>query len=125
MKITPWNLPICAPWPRALELQDLTFDTSGLVLLLAEEEGEKHWRLTFKSVQAFRLITEECAGTLMGILPEKGGLFKIEESSFIEDLGQPYFLSNAHHFVVCCYEEVVEVVATDAECVPHIESAQS
>jgi hypothetical protein len=114
MKIIPWKLPLAASWTRSLELKELSFSQGRLVLLLEEEQGAG-WQLAFSPVQAFRSTTEECAASILQKLPEDGGLFEVLESPWIEELGRAHFLADSHHYVVCCYDEVVEVVAWNAE----------
>jgi hypothetical protein len=116
MKIIPWKSPLAAPWTRALDLKELSFSQAKLTLLLEEEQG-KLWRLTFSTVQAFRAITEECAGLILNQLPETGGLFEVQGSPWIEELGKAHFLSESHHYVVSCYDDVIEVVAWNAEAI--------
>ena len=43
----------------------------------------------------------------------QGAMFEIVESQWIDDLGKGRvkFLDASRHFVICCYDEVVEVVA--------------
>jgi hypothetical protein len=118
MKIIPWKLPIRALWPRALSLKSLAFAEAGLVLVVEEEEPGLPWRIVFKTVQAFRAKTEECAGSLLGQLPEKEGLFEVLDSPWIRELGESSFLAKAHHYIICCYDEVIEVVAWEAEVLP-------
>jgi len=117
MKIIPWKLPLVASWTRALDLKEISFAESRLVLLLEEEQGAS-WRLTFKTVQAFRTTTEECAGPIFEKLPENGGLFEVHESPWIKELGEAHFLAKSHHYIVCCYDDVVEIVAWEAEATP-------
>jgi hypothetical protein len=88
-----------------------------LVLLLQEEEGAR-WSVTFSPVQAFRSTTEECAAAVLQKLPENGALFEVLESAWVDELGKAQFLAQSHHYVVCSYDEVVEVVAWNAEAIP-------
>jgi hypothetical protein len=117
MKIVAWNTPISAPWPRALDLKELKFEAAALLLNVEEEAGAS-WQIAFKSVQAFKTTTEECAGSLIGQLPEKGGLFEVLDSPWIKELGAASFLAKSHHYIVCCYDEVIEVIAWEAEASP-------
>lgn len=114
MKIIPWDLPLVAPWPRSLDLKRLTLDGSGLVLLLEEEQGSA-WNLKFKAVQAFRVTAEERAGPLIELLPAHGALFEVNDSPWIMSLGVSASVANARHYIVCCYDEVVEIVALETE----------
>jgi hypothetical protein len=113
MKARLWDTPIRASWHRANELAQLSFGRDGLTLKLVEEETEQAWVMNFRSVQAFRSTTEECAGSILSRLPEKGGFFEIVDSPWLEELGRGRvsFLDEARHYVICCYEEVIEVVS--------------
>lgn len=121
MRIVTWNTPIRAPWPRALDLTELTFGAFGLVLHV-EDEGGARWQIAFKSVQAFKTLSEECAGGLLEQLPEKGGLFEVLDSWWIAELGNASFLGKSHHYIVCCYDQVIEIVAFEAEAFPLVEN---
>ncbi len=118
MKIIPWKLPLRAGWPRALILNKLTFANGALAVVVQEEEAELLWRIEFAPVQAIRTTTEECAGQLLGQLPEQGGLFEVLESPWIKSLGDAQFLAKAHHYIVCCYDEVIEVAAWEGKAAP-------
>jgi len=118
-KVISWSVPIVAPSARSLELVDLRVGRGGLELNVREEEG-RDWTLRFHPIQAIRLTTEECAGTVLGTFAEHGGFFQVANSSWIEALGgaKVRFLERSRHFIVSCYDEVVEVVAWDCEIAP-------
>lgn len=120
MHVKPWGVPISASWYRATELKELRFDRTGLHLVVVEEESERQWTVHFKSVQAFRSTTEECAITVIEQLPIEGGFFEIENSPWLDELGrgQVAFLDKSRHFVVACYDEIIEVIAWEAELAP-------
>ncbi|MCP4937335.1 MAG: hypothetical protein GY927_24780 [bacterium] len=83
------------------------------MLKVTDEIGGK-WVLTFAELQATKVTTEECAGEILEILPEGGGaVYASETSDWLSFLGkgQIDFLSRSRHFVVPCYDEVVEIVA--------------
>jgi hypothetical protein len=113
MQAKPWDTPIRASWRRASELAQLSFGGDGLTLKLVEEETGQAWVMTFRSVQAFRSTTEECAGSVLSLLPENGGFFEIVDSPWLKELGRGRvsFLNEARHYVICCYDEVIEVVS--------------
>jgi hypothetical protein len=96
------------------------------VLTLVEEGIESRWHLSFGTVQAARFTAEECSASLLGSLPSKGGFLEVKDSPWLKELGQGRisFLEKAQHFIVCCYEEVVEVVATEPRFVP-LESSEN
>ena len=72
--------------------------------------------MTFTSVQAFRVTTEECAWHILEKIPHSGGFFEVLDSPWVQELdkGEVHFLGKSRHFVVCCYDEIVEVVAWEA-----------
>ncbi len=108
-----WDVPIKAESFRSTELKEFKFDRHTLIFKLIEEGTEETWSLSFDSLQAFRTTTEECSVKILEQLPANGGFFKSTESTWLSSLGKGdiHFLDNACHFVVCCYDEIVEVVA--------------
>ena len=89
-------------------------------MLVEQEEAKKLWRLMFKTVQSFRITAEECAAHIFTTLPEDGALFEVFESPLIKELGEAQFLAKSHHYIVCCYDEIIEIISWEAEitCVP-------
>jgi hypothetical protein len=120
MHFKAWEVPVEAEWYRSNELQDLRFDRSGLTIKLAEEESGRTWTVRFETVQGFRMTTEECAGPLLASLPERGAFFEADDSQWLKDLGKGEieFLRQSRHFVIGCYDEIIEVVAHDASIAP-------
>lgn len=116
VKIVPWDIPISASYSRANELEDLHYSGSGLRIVLVEEELGRKWELMFRSVQAFRLTSEECALQVLSSFPKPGGFFEVINSSWLQELGKDEigFLEDSRHFIVSCYDEVIEVIS--AEC---------
>ena len=110
MKVIQWKSEIAASWKRALDLKELRIADGGLYLEIEEESG-KLWNLDFKPVQAWKVTSEECAGGLMARLPTEGALFLMRESEWLEELSEAEPVQKSQHFVVCCYDEVVEVLA--------------
>jgi hypothetical protein len=115
MTVKIWNLPIKAEWHRATTLRTATFGRDGLALRLVEEETQREWCLRFPEVQAFKCTTEESAAGVLGSLPSNGAFYEIVDSPWLYELGlgRLEYLSGARHYIICCYDEVVEVVATD------------
>jgi len=113
MSFSLWKVPIVADSYRSTELDRATLDRNGLVLSLIEEDSESRWNLTFDSIQACRMTTEECSSSLIESLPEMGGFFRTDQSMWLSSLGKGdiSFLDCSSHFVVCCYDEVIEVIA--------------
>ena len=124
MRIIPWTLPIKAVWTRALDLREQRLASRKLILILQEESGDL-WQITFSPIQAFRVLTEECAASVLSKLPQDGGLFEVIESSWILELGDAEFLRDSRHYIVCCYDEVIEVVASATEANPAAAESRS
>ena len=114
MRVKVWDLPIRARWHRATELGSLSFGREGLTLLLVEEDSEKRWRLHFPEVQAFKWITEESASVILGALPTSGAFYEVVDSAWLPELGQGKldYMSRVSHYIICCYDEVLEVGAS-------------
>lgn len=85
--------------------------------------GEQIWILTFRDIQAIKVTAEECAGLILDKLPEKGGFFQVINSSWAQEIkqGRLTFARTARHFIVCGYDEIVEIIGTD----PHFECIAS
>lgn len=113
MTFSEWDVPIKADSYRSIDLKEFKFDRNVLVFELIEEETEEVWSLSFDSLQAFKTTTEECSAEILEQLPVGGGFFKSTESVWLNSLGKGdvAFLSNACHFIICCYDEVIEIVA--------------
>jgi hypothetical protein len=107
-----WESGIPATWKRALDLKDIRRVNGGLVVGVEEESG-KYWFLEFKAVQAWKVTSEECAGNIISELPPEGALFMIQQSDWLRQLGDAAPLQKSKHFVICCYDEIVEVLAWD------------
>jgi hypothetical protein len=112
-RVTKWAVPVKAAGHRDLELRDLRFQGNELVLKVVSEADALEWTFEFLEVQAFRTTAEECMNPLVEKLPFDAACFEIENSPWIDALGRGTvrFLEDSHHFVVCCYDEIVEVVA--------------
>lgn len=112
--VVPWNTGITANWYRANQLVSFAFPP--LSFQVVEENTEQNWKLTFKVWQSFRVTTEECAWrSMLSMLPDSGGFFEILESEWLLELGRNdlHFLKTSRHFVVCSYDEIIEVAAWD------------
>lgn len=112
-----WKTEISAAWKRALELKDIRLANDRLFVEVEEETG-KRWMLDFGPTQAWKVTTEECAGTIVAALPAEGALFKIQSSKWLQQLGDAQPLHKSQHFVICCYDEIVEVLAWDCAITP-------
>ena len=112
MKASHWQTPIFAGWKRDLDLKDVRFSNSVLSVHV-EQESNRSWILQFSSVQAWKVTAEECADNVLQNLPESGSLFIVDESPWIRQLGECSALQGSKHFVICCYDEVLEVLARE------------
>lgn len=113
--VVPWLVPVHANSYRATELRALNVGGGKLTLRLIQEEDETPWELSFGSVQAFRVTSEECASSILEKLPQQGGFFEVQGSAWLNELGESNasFLEKARHLIVCCYDEIVEIVGTE------------
>ena len=107
-----WETPISAAGRRSLELVSVTYDTTKIVVQLSEET-EKSWRISFSSTQGLRITTFESAFEVLKEITGEGGLFELEQSRWLQSLGagQREYMKRARHFVICCYDQIVEVIA--------------
>lgn len=110
-----WDTPIKADFFRSTDLKEVVFNERGLGCVLIEEETEENWMLSFDALQGLRITTEECSARLLEIFPDGGGFFKSYQSTWLSNLGKGDvpFLDDACHFVICCYDEILEVVASE------------
>ena len=112
-----WDTGIKARWYRSTELTGFTIDGSTCSMDLVEEKTAQNWRITFNPVQGVRWTAEECiwpAGVLEGA-PEGDGFYEVFQSDWLRTLGKgsrtAYSVQRARHFIVCCYDQVIEVAA--------------
>lgn len=110
MKAVHWRNEITASWKRELDLKSFQAINSGLHLQIEEESG-KTWDLIFDPLQAWKVTSEECAGALLAKLPKDGALYIVRDSEWLDELGDAQPLQKSEHYVVCCYDQVVEVLA--------------
>jgi len=117
MNIKPRNVPLKAEWHRATTLLELSFSRNGLAMRVVEEDTEKEWHFRFREVQAFKCTAEESGAAVRGSLPlpVEGAFYEVTDSPWLRELGlgKLAYLSRAKHYVICCYDEIVEVVASD------------
>lgn len=83
-----------------------------------EDESGMLWNLNFRPALAWRVTLEECAGNLIAELPAEGSLFLVQESEWRKEIGDDEFVRKSKHFILCCYDEVVEVLAGDCSIKP-------
>jgi hypothetical protein len=112
-KLISLETPIRASWVRSLELVSLQYATNAITLVVDNDDDGKRWRIGFSSTQALRVTAFECALMIMAASQGQDATFEVVESQWIEELGKGSvrFLEASRHFVICCYDEVIEVVA--------------
>ena len=112
MSIIKWDVPVVASHRRSVELISLDYRPSQVSLVLAEEDSTRRWLADFRSVQAMKTVTWECAGHTLSGAPE-GSFFEILESPMLEELGlaRHEFLKKSRHFVLSTYDDILHVVA--------------
>lgn len=116
--VVPWKVPIADRGSRSIELEQCLFGRAGLTLTIRDAKKEI-WALTFAEVQALQLTTDECAGYILASFPTRDSFFEVMNSNWIEALGgeEARPLADSRHFIVACYDEVVEIVADGCEIV--------
>lgn len=108
-----WETPIRAEYPRSLELGSLTYDLRGVHVRVLEEHSQAWWTISFETVQGVRISTWESASHLTQRLPEGTAFLERTQSAWLDELGRgvvPY-MDRSRHFVVSCYDQVIEVAA--------------
>src|SRR4051812_40947165 len=109
----PWDTPIPASWTRSMRLSSLEYKPGTVTMVVENDDDGKTWRLQFHSIQGIRVTTYECASTILREAGGRGALFEVAASQWIDVLGRGSirFLDQSRHFVIFCYDEVIEVVA--------------
>ena len=116
MDIAQWETPISAPWSRSLELESIRYKPGGIIIRVSEEHSQQRWSLSFAPVQGLRVTTNESAFEMRKTLDGKeGGMFVLRGSAWLTFLGAEdlQYMNKSRHFVISCYDEVVEVAAWD------------
>jgi len=110
-----WDVPIKARSNRSNDLKEFKYNDNQLVITLIEEDTDAVWHVFFTEIQAFRSTSEECSNATMLQVPTKGGFFKSSDSDWLMELGKGkiQFLNNSLHFIICCYDEMIEVIADE------------
>jgi hypothetical protein len=114
-EIIEWSTPIKADWVRANDFVSLSLIRGERFrLIIREESSRKQWLIEFDWIQAFRFLTEELSWPLKLRLQEDSfaGFFKVRDSEWMDELaeGKEGILQGAEHFIIFCYDEVIEVV---------------
>jgi len=108
MTVRAWDVPIRAGWLRANDLKGLVYAPPDLTLTLIEEDTQQVWAVTFPSVDAFRVTSEESSASILAALPNDAGFFELSDSPWLKDLGH-----GGRHFLIACYDEIVEVAGSE------------
>ncbi|WP_218417919.1 hypothetical protein [Alteromonas lipotrueae] len=113
MNFDNWAVPFTANSKRAIELVSIQYDGSSICIVLYEEDSDRNWKVTFDSYVALRIVSEECSAGIQNDLPEEGAFYITKKSDWLFELGKGdiSFLDDASHFVMCCYDEVIEVIS--------------
>jgi hypothetical protein len=117
MAFVEWKLPVQAQWSRSLVLQHLQYDHGQTRLTIAESSG-RQWVLRFTSAVGTRVTALAAAGTLLNHLPHSGGLFESVESSWVREAESLGLSHSLRHYVICCEQEIVEVLAAECDASP-------
>lgn len=117
MKFSSWDLPVQAAWSRSNDLVSLQHGESKVIIVLEEEDTGKLWQLKFGQIKAFRVTAHESfyATALSLDLPVDGGFLRSSSSAWMRELGVCKSSEGLSHFIVRCYDEVIEVVAREVE----------
>jgi len=88
-----------------------------------DDTEETRWKLTFRPYQGLKVTTIDCAATSLFIIDGKRPQYLLEafESSWVKELSDSLkqrdrtgdFMSHAHHYIIPCQDNIIEVVAWD------------
>lgn len=112
---------ISAAWKRDLELRRIVFSDGGVQIELEEELGNA-WSIRFASVLACNVTSEECSGGLISRLPDEGAIFVDSGAAWIRENGGCHSRGEVSHYVICCYDEVIEVLSEDSIIVERLDA---
>ena len=128
MNVLQLDTPVKARWYRSLELQSITFENRSLALRVLEnyedcedyeDSSGKNWFIRFNTIQGLKMTTHESALGILYEINEEGAFFEFKRSKWLYSLGldKVHYMAKSRHFVVCCYDEVVEVAAWEIDFV--------
>ena len=109
-QMLPWDTPVKANGYRALELVELAFLSSGLRIVLLEEDEEAQWELAVPQYRAVCVTAEESAHEIYAQLLGYDAFWRAVDSPWLRTLGMGdrFERGTVGHYVVCCYDEVIE-----------------
>ncbi len=117
MEVHYWETAIEATWHNANHLVEANIGKGDITIRISDEKTARVWSLQFERVKAFKILSDECAEWSTKLLPADSGFFTITESPWLTALGLgetiPGTVDYVNHYVVCCEEGIVEVVAHD------------
>ena len=125
MRIIDIKSPASGTWHRDCELLSVK-SGGGLELLVYKEGDNTKWRIMFSGIVAYKVTSEEFSVVgVLGELPNEGGFYEIFDSPWIAEYGdyRKDILKERHHYVYCCYDEIIEVIAKDFKVEQFIEDA--
>lgn len=112
MKFVICDVPPAGSWKRDCELLDFKLRPLSFQFL-RDSDGSK-WEVTFQSYIAFKVTSEEFTNHLL-FLPEEGSIYTIEDSDWLKYLKKidTPILIGCKHFILCFYDEIIEVIAKE------------
>lgn len=119
MKIIELNIPVSGTWHRDSELLAIGGKLPDLELVIKKDSDSSRWHVRFTDATAYKVTSEEFSTTgFLASLPLEGGFFEAIESPWMGELSQGGSdqLAGSHHFIYCCYDEVIEIIAKDFSC---------
>ena len=118
MEVHYWETPIEATWHNANHLEEANIGKDDITIRISDEKTGRIWSLQFERVKAFKILSDECAEWSTKLLPPDSGFFTITNSPWFSALGlgssDPDALDSVTHYVICCEEAIVEVLAHDS-----------
>ena len=94
------------------------------VVIEADDEHERRFRLLFEPYQALRVVTEDCFDTPGGLAIIPQTVVEVKDSRWVHELQsilvrndhQATFLTKARHFLLPLQEDFLEIVAWNVRC---------
>jgi hypothetical protein len=118
MAFVEWKLGLHAEWTRSLTLERAAWAGAEFDVVVREPGGGR-WRLHFLGAAAARVTGYDVAAAILNRLPGSGGLFHVVDSPWHHELMAASSTTiEARHYVVCCREAIVEVLARECQSQP-------
>jgi hypothetical protein len=104
--------PIIAENRRSLELQSLVYMRDGVTITLTEDPSGRRWGVRFEDVAVVSIRAWDLAGKTLEKLSGDGAIFQIrDDDEFYRMNGAWRFKMRYNHYIVSCYDDVLEVLA--------------